>query len=204
MQDAPSKMSRTHLLLHNKLHELELELTHLPYQPPETSSSNPIAHRFRHRLLFLRNLLTAEISVHASKPNHLLHIKERLDELESTLSQRCSHMNSSDDVDGDDDLACSCMDSSLYDDGDQSEGMRDEEGLGVYEDPENVNEAVVLPTEPEKAFGYQDMEPDDDRKENDDGGSRCAWPMWDIRVMAIWMMLGAILMVNISKLFYII
>ncbi|KAI3808022.1 hypothetical protein L1987_23963 [Smallanthus sonchifolius] len=195
MQDATTKMTRTYLLLQKKLHELESEFTHLSKHRPETSSPNPVADEFQHRLVFLRNLFTAEIALHPLKPNHLDQINGRLDELEAAFHHRYTHKNSFDGIHGDDDLMSSCIEPSLnY--GGEMEGMGDEESVGVYEASEMFNEVVELPTEREKTFGYH-------RKENDNGGSLEAWRRRDIRVMAFWIMLGAILMVNFSKLFYI-
>ncbi|GJX23433.1 hypothetical protein Tco_0227878 [Tanacetum coccineum] len=80
-------MSKTHFLLQKKLHELESEFTHVSnYLLKTTSGPNLIINEFKHRLVFYRKLLTAEIAVHKIKPRYLDGFEKRLAELETSFN----------------------------------------------------------------------------------------------------------------------
>lgn len=103
-------MTKTCAILQKKLQELELQLSHNNL----TTIIHPsLSQEFHQKLLFVTNLLSAEIASCPTKPRHLKHIARRLSQLEAAF---CDSDLLDDHVD--DSSTCSCTESCLNDDGD--------------------------------------------------------------------------------------
>lgn len=137
-------MTKRYTILQKKLLELDSQLVNicsLPVAPLITHQL--LAEDFEQRLVFLKNLLSAEIASHPTKPHHLNHMSRRLDYIESTFREWDStgptalhHVDSA--------STCSCTESCLNDDGEvlspdddagspaNSEGLLEDKALVEY------------------------------------------------------------------------
>ncbi|KAJ1384593.1 hypothetical protein SESBI_42422 [Sesbania bispinosa] len=120
-------MTKSYLILQAKISELESILNDALLLGPETHSHDDI----KQKLAFIGNLLSAEIASHPSKPHHLHHISQRLASLEKVFHDWDTFRTFSSADLFDRDSTCSCTESCLNDDGDESE-------LIVFEDPQKL------------------------------------------------------------------
>lgn len=141
-------MTKRYSILQKKLQELESLLNDIfsfsedhdrNTIPPHyfTAKLTNLTTEFIQRLDFFKSLLTAEKTSHPSKPHHLQHMSQRLDELESAFLDWAGFGNSSPQHHIDDASTCSCTESCLNDDGEVSDDKAPE-SLAVYGDPEIV------------------------------------------------------------------
>lgn len=110
-------MTKSYSILQKKLQELDSQLViicSLQADPPIIHQL--LAQDFEQRLVFLKNLLSAEIASHPTKPHHLNHMSHRLDYIESTFRDwdttgptALHHLDNA--------SSCSCTESCLNDDG---------------------------------------------------------------------------------------
>ncbi|KAF3433141.1 hypothetical protein FNV43_RR24243 [Rhamnella rubrinervis] len=122
-------MTKRYSILQKKLQELDSQLVNIC----SLQADPPITHRllaqdFEQRLVFLQNLLSAEIASHPTKPHHLNHMSRRLQYIESTFRDWDStgptalhHVDNA--------STCSCTESCLNDDGEVL-SPDDDDGLG--------------------------------------------------------------------------
>ncbi|OVA16117.1 hypothetical protein BVC80_8145g2 [Macleaya cordata] len=143
-------MRKAYVVLQKKLKELEAELNVVLSLPAETPCHELLSEGIDRRLLFLRNLLSAEIESHPySKPQHLHHIDLRLTRLETifrdwdTIKTTATSSSPTSQID-DNASMCSCTKTTSYlDEEDQFFGSSDI-GSPVYEDePEIISEEQV-------------------------------------------------------------
>ena len=126
-------MTKRYSILQSKLHELESILDDLLLHGPETQSHDSLSKDIKQKIAFIRNLLSAEVASHPSKPHHLQHISHRLATLEKAFHDWDTYRTLSYE-ELDKDSTCSCTESCLNDDG---EALH-EAGLVVFEDPEEL------------------------------------------------------------------
>ncbi|XVF54973.1 hypothetical protein PTKIN_Ptkin05aG0223500 [Pterospermum kingtungense] len=137
-------MTKRYTILQKKLKELESKLDELLSVSPETPYHQRLCQDIQQRFLFLKKILSAEISSRPRRPYHLQHIAQRLLELEAAWD---NFQTSAPDDHVDKDSTCSCRN----DDGDAAEGSSD--------DLEQVAEAASA----ELSLGGLDLEGFDDR-----------------------------------------
>ncbi|GAV87896.1 hypothetical protein CFOL_v3_31320 [Cephalotus follicularis] len=112
-------MTKNYTILRRKLQELETKLDEavsLPQQEHTQFDAQDIEQSF----VFLKNLLSAEIALHPSKPRHLNHMDNRLTELETSFHKWVTSKTLTDDDHIETVSTCSCTESCLNDDGEAS------------------------------------------------------------------------------------
>lgn len=128
-------MTKLYKILRKKLKELKAELIYVFSIPEEKNPYHQLlSEEIEQRFLFLKKLLSAEIASNPSKPHHLQHIAQRLNELETAFREwGDDHRRTSADVNNFDDSAsiCSCDESCRNDDGE------------AYDN--NINDPVTVP-----------------------------------------------------------
>nr|KYP67910.1 hypothetical protein KK1_021525 [Cajanus cajan] len=139
-------MTKSYKNVEAELEELQSMLDEALLLGPETESHDSISNDIKQRFAFIGNLLSAEVASHPSKPHHLHHVSERL----ATMEREFHHWDSFRTLpfhDLDKDSTCSCTDSCLNDDGDETELTAFEENNGSdkfasldYEDAEDFLE----------------------------------------------------------------
>ncbi|KAL6972547.1 hypothetical protein U1Q18_002849 [Sarracenia purpurea var. burkii] len=134
-------MTKRYATLQRKLEELESSVAEVTALPAETPCHHLLSESIEQRLLFLNNLLSAEMASHPSKPHHLDHIAQKLAYLESVFRHWDDHQTDSAAAEADAlgpfDVAstCSCTESCLNDDG---------EDFDVFEDLPAVEENAPI------------------------------------------------------------
>ncbi|XVE56374.1 hypothetical protein DITRI_Ditri04bG0004100 [Diplodiscus trichospermus] len=114
-------MTKRYAILQKKLKELESELKQAVALPPETPHRRRFSQDIQQRFLFLRNLLSAEITSGPRKPYHLQRLGQKLLELETAFQEWDSFQISTPDH-VEKGSTCSCTESCLNDDGEPAEG----------------------------------------------------------------------------------
>ncbi|GLT57394.1 hypothetical protein SLA2020_303690 [Shorea laevis] len=127
-------MTKRYSILRKKLQELESTLTHVFSLPVTTPCSQLVLEEIHQRFVFAKNLLSAEVASHPSKPHHLQHLAQRLKELNHDFREWES-LKASDftHVDHDNASGCSCTESCLNDDGEASVYEEDPDGFSQEE-----------------------------------------------------------------------
>ncbi|CAL0329437.1 unnamed protein product [Lupinus luteus] len=142
-------MAKNYSILHAKVHELESIVDELFLLGPDTESHHSLSKDIiKQKLDFIWNLLSAEVASHPSKPHHLHHISQRLEELDKTFHQWEPSPTLSHDHYFDKDSTSSCTDSCFNDDG---EAHDDEKALVEFNGSEKEIEKVA-------SFVYEDAE----------------------------------------------
>ncbi|KAL2329360.1 hypothetical protein Fmac_022787 [Flemingia macrophylla] len=113
-------MTKRYKNLQARLQELTCILEEALLLSPESESYDSISNDIKHKLGFIGKLLSAEVASHPSEPHHLHHMSERLNTLEREFHNWDS-FRSLPYHDFDKDSTCSCTDSCLNDDGDETE-----------------------------------------------------------------------------------
>lgn len=166
------EMTRRYKTLQKKLKELKAELRFVFSLPPgqnddhNTPYHQLLSEEIQQRILFVKNLLTAEITSHPlrSRPHHLSHIAKRLTDLESAFHEWDDHRRSvtSRDYDihnlGDAISICSCDEREAYESENTGEvgsssAYEVEDGLGFAEGLADVNVGEDMAGTGKKAAG---------------------------------------------------
>jgi hypothetical protein len=134
-------MTKRYSILRKKLQEVESVLSHVFSLPVTTPCSDLLLEEIRQRFVFVKSLLSAEVASHPSKPHHLQHLSQRLEELERDFRAWESFRASGfDRADHDNASGCSCTESCLNDDGEASGDL----GSPVYEEePDRFPEGLI-------------------------------------------------------------
>lgn len=127
--------------MQKKLEELESVLKYSVFSLAANSPcSQLVLQDINQKFVFLKNLLSAEIASHPSKPHHLHHIEHRLARLESDFNGWDGRFKTSalNNILDDTASTCSCTESGLNDDGEASDDGDDDLGsLVLYEEEDD-------------------------------------------------------------------
>ncbi|OIV99690.1 hypothetical protein TanjilG_17500 [Lupinus angustifolius] len=130
-------MAKSYSTLHAKVHELESIVDELFLLGPDTESHHSLSKDIiKQKLDFIWNLLSAEVASHPSKPHHLHHISQRLEELDKTFHQWDPSPTLSHDHDFDKDESCFNDDDKALVEFNGSDKEIDNVPSFVYEDAE--------------------------------------------------------------------
>jgi hypothetical protein len=147
-------MTKRYSILRKKLQEVESELRHVFSLPVTTPCSELLLEEIHQKFVFAKNLLSAEVASHPSKPHHLQHLEQRLTELERDFQEWVNFKASAfDHVEDDNASRCSCTESCLNDDGEASsdlgspvyEGLIGEKALVGFSGGFNLNQENSMP-----------------------------------------------------------
>lgn len=137
-------MTKTDSVLESKLQELESILNELHHHhhphddQTQTPSNTDLSEDFKQKLVFIKNLFSAEISSSPpSKRHHLQHVAQRIKRLEETLQILDSRREFSYDQ-LEKGSSCSCTDSCINDD---VEAVG-EVGVTEFTEPEELSEGL--------------------------------------------------------------
>lgn len=129
-------MTKKKAIFQKKLEEVETQLNEILSLPEDHPNRLLVSNEFEQSLVFVKNLLYAEISSHpSSKSHHFQHFYHKLEHMEAVFRGWDGNFNFSiPDHNTDDDSSCSCTDSCFKDD----DNVDDDYEVTANVDPEIV------------------------------------------------------------------